>query len=529
MCFSGLLLSCASRPHSLDRPGSPLHRVFASGRLRTPCLATRSPCTALSRPHALPPSRPYTRWVSFLLGTKEVPGSAPLPPPDGVCFDRRRRAFLLLPCCITAPRPATHLSCPAHPPRPDGWIQDGFHKYGLRELALQHRYDASPSRRRKENNPPVHASRLASIVIMSLPSPLDSVSVERQDPSITPTEHPEVMAPLTNRPHIAVHALEKLTIHEEDGPGDALHIRQPRPQTPRSSTEPSPASLLQPYQSQRVRHRSPNAKPNLRLHSSPSATSGPLTAPPMARAHSSPSFATATSQYSFPASTGRPSSPLRSPRRVRSPLRSAMEEPYPSASHPTLFDIESISEDCELELTPRARADPVHILPLSHGHTFPRRRRSASPLHQVSSMPFGAASTPPSSQPSLPSSPLLSATKFNETYPSDLHYCRSFSSSSVPSTPTSLRSRSPSISSLETIPDSPDAEEAAVEAENLAKLQAAADAADSGDEGPRRSSLDMPRGRTVGFGFGSRDKRKRWSVCGAERRQDLDLETIWED
>jgi len=35
------------------------------------------------------------------------------------------------------------------------------------------------------------------------------------------------------------------------------------------------------------------------------------------------------------------------------------------------------------------------------------------------------------------------------------------------------------------------------------------------------------RGRTLGFG--SRDKRKRWSVCGAERRQDLDLETIWED
>jgi hypothetical protein len=29
--------------------------------------------------------------------------------------------------------------------------------------------------------------------------------------------------------------------------------------------------------------------------------------------------------------------------------------------------------------------------------------------------------------------------------------------------------------------------------------------------------------------FGSRDKRKRWSVCGAERRGDLDLETIWED
>jgi hypothetical protein len=30
-------------------------------------------------------------------------------------------------------------------------------------------------------------------------------------------------------------------------------------------------------------------------------------------------------------------------------------------------------------------------------------------------------------------------------------------------------------------------------------------------------------------GFGARDKRKRWSVCGAEKRGDLNLETIWED
>jgi len=97
----------------------------------------------------------------------------------------------------------------------------------------------------------------------------------------------------------------------------------------------------------------------------------------------------------------------------------------------------------------------------------------------------------------------------------------------MPSTPTSARSRSPSISSLETIPDSPDAEEAALEAERIAQLKAAADAAEGGD--PKgRGSLDAPaRGRSLGFG--SRDKRKRWSVCGAERRQDLDLETIWED
>ncbi len=110
----------------------------------------------------------------------------------------------------------------------------------------------------------------------------------------------------------------------------------------------------------------------------------------------------------------------------------------------------------------------------------------------------------------------------------------------MPSTPTSFRSRSPSISSLETIPDSPDAEEAALEIEKLARLKAAADeeadGTSSGDAQQRRSSVESPTPRSMvlgtnGFGvvFGARDKRKRWSVCGAERRGDLDLETIWED
>lgn len=118
----------------------------------------------------------------------------------------------------------------------------------------------------------------------------------------------------------------------------------------------------------------------------------------------------------------------------------------------------------------------------------------------------------------------------------------SYPSSSIPSTPTSLRSRSPSISSLETIPDAPDAEDAAIEAFRIAQLKAAADEVE-GDEAAielkRKNSLSkldsligeggQSRGRTLGLGGGSRDKRKRWSVCGAERRGDLDLETIWED
>lgn len=98
----------------------------------------------------------------------------------------------------------------------------------------------------------------------------------------------------------------------------------------------------------------------------------------------------------------------------------------------------------------------------------------------------------------------------------------------MPSTPTSARSRSPSISSLETIPDSPDAEEAALEAERIAQLKAAADAADGEDSKTKSADTPGSRGRTLGTTFG-RDKRKRWSVCGAERRGDLNLDTIWED
>jgi len=116
------------------------------------------------------------------------------------------------------------------------------------------------------------------------------------------------------------------------------------------------------------------------------------------------------------------------------------------------------------------------------------------------------------------STPSLAESQYNESYPSNSNYA--FSSGSVPSTPTSLRSRSPSISSLETIPDTPDAE---LEAEQIAKLKAAADREDQSEEGVRRRTGGEGGGRG-----GMRDKRKRWSVCGAERRGDLSLETIWE-
>jgi len=68
-----------------------------------------------------------------------------------------------------------------------------------------------------------------------------------------------------------------------------------------------------------------------------------------------------------------------------------------------------------------------------------------------------------------------------------------------------------------------------VEADNIAKLKAAADAADV--EIARRSSgssLDIPR-TSWNNTAGTREKRKRWSVCGAERSGTFEMETIWED
>ena len=227
----------------------------------------------------------------------------------------------------------------------------------------------------------------------------------------------------------------------------------------------------------------------------------------MARTNSSPIPEAARS---FASTIARPSSPSGPLARRRSPLRRVSDESFPSyGGH---IDIgETIAEGQELDLTPKPAADthlsqtsPIH-------HSFPRsRRRPSSPLHQISQTN--------SSQHTLRtsmSSPSLAAAQFNEPYPSNYSY----SSSSIPSTPTSFRSRSPSISSLETIPDSPDAE---LEAENVAKLKAAAEKEGEaeGEEGIRR------RASLSGV---MKDKRKRWSVCGAERRGDLDLETIWED
>ncbi|KAF2005542.1 hypothetical protein P154DRAFT_542534 [Amniculicola lignicola CBS 123094] len=352
------------------------------------------------------------------------------------------------------------------------------------------------------------------------PPPADSHAddlVQRLKAMSTPTARPQDPAAMDDTHGLA----RQLSGSSEDGSGS-----QQRPTTPRSQTDPTPDAL--PTHHPRPRNRSPYARSHLRSHSG----SASLSAPPMTRAHSLPTVMHPTGHLSLspsPLPLARPSSPLRSPKRTRSPFR-LQEDSYAHSGAPSVCDI---SEDAELELTPKAGSTISQPSPLSNFYSSSgslsrtSRRRPASPLHQVY-VPFGGATSAPAvhTPTSAGSSPLLSASKFNEPFPGS--YSISHASSSVPSTPTSMRSRSPSISSLETIPDTPDAEAEAIEADRIARLKAAADRERDGAEPTRRASLDVPGGGGRP-GFGKRDSRKRWSVCGAERRGDLDLETIWED
>ncbi|KAK1989495.1 hypothetical protein LZ30DRAFT_1305 [Colletotrichum cereale] len=287
-----------------------------------------------------------------------------------------------------------------------------------------------------------------------------------------------------------------------------------KPPTLRRQTDPSPTSPTAPSWTFTPLPYRPRTTSPLSGHHTRSRSAASL-APPMSRTQSMPGVNTAGHILFSPQL--RPSSPSGSPSRVRTP-RKPVDEAFPTSPIRTSV-LESDRKVTERNSSPS-------LMGTTPSMVLPRRRRPSSPSRHP-----GHASTGSLPMPTTPTS-ATSSPSFRG-YDSSSHgygVSASFPSSSVPSTPTSTRSRSPSISSLETIPDSPDAEEAAMEAERIAQLKAAAEAAEGGDTGENkgRSSLDVPsRGRTLGFG--SRDKRKRWSVCGAERRQDLDLETIWED
>ncbi|KAL4913705.1 hypothetical protein BDW62DRAFT_191931 [Aspergillus aurantiobrunneus] len=274
----------------------------------------------------------------------------------------------------------------------------------------------------------------------------------------------------------------------------------------------------------------PSRQPFSRSHFRSRSLADDPGVPVMTRAHSSPGL-DSRGRYIFVNSRGAPATMAdNTPKRYLPLQLSTADSLEPRLLHRKNIS-ETISEHAELDTSgsPTSHSDlnrsssPV----LSHTTLRVGRRRPSSPLHFPQTPSSQAAGSPSSS---AHSSPVVLSSRYNEAFPS---YSAS-SASSMPSTPTSLRSRSPSISSLETIPDIPDAEAAAIESDRIAALKTAADRADDADAtnsaSKRRGVSDMTGPSSfANTRAGSGGYRKRWSVCGAERRQDLDLETIYED
>lgn len=274
------------------------------------------------------------------------------------------------------------------------------------------------------------------------------------------------------------------------------------------------------------------ASPHLsRGHLRSRSSNGISTPPAMLRAQSMPGFNSSCNSLISPR---RPASPRRvSAARIRSPRKFADEVFVGLPNRPTRTwpgnlgspvkdqEISEFLNDCCSQTTSENSTSICSRQPNSHRITLPPKALSNPNLSPNSSF----TTLNMHSSRSYDLSP-----HSNYCYSGSLSYPGSFSSLSIPSTPTSARSRSSSISSLETIPDSPDAEEAALEADRNTSTQVITNEIESIDEIKTKNPRDVigGRGRLLGSGFG-RDKRMRWSVCGAERRGDLNLHTIWED
>ncbi|RMD44652.1 hypothetical protein DV735_g460, partial [Chaetothyriales sp. CBS 134920] len=362
-----------------------------------------------------------------------------------------------------------------------------------------------------------------------------------QLPQWRPMAGAKVVAPANSPPSPVPSSSPPTTLHA-DRLGDAVEIsacpprqvaqpEQPEQAGPHpadmhlpSSPPPDPDPAPSPRGTARLVKGSafPSSLPFRPRTESPSGllvrphSSGGL--PLMQRAHSSPGV-DSSGRFIAPTHTGmprRPTSPLQVGRR-RHQFGTYAEDLYMgSPSRIGLIMEPKIPEHEELEL-PEGMVQQALPVP-AFGSTLPKpRRRVVSVLHQSASAPsLHARAMSPSANTghSRSTSPSLGGSRSaNEVYPASLLG----STSSMPSTPTSIRSRSPSISSLDTIEDSPDAEEQAMLEEEEARQKIGDD---DGRES-RRKSTGEARASTLR----SNKERKRWSVCGAERRADFSLET----
>jgi len=229
-----------------------------------------------------------------------------------------------------------------------------------------------------------------------------------------------------------------------------MDLKNKKPPTLRRSTDPNPPSPRSPVASSpSIPYRPRNTSPYSRGHLRSKSSTGSL-APPMARAQSMPGFNAAGHLLSSPHQ--RPSSPLGSPSRNRTP-RKPVDEIFPGLPNRALKDI-SETDDTSDEHTPRATersSSPVLGLPPSTSLT--RTRRPSSPLRYLVQHSITASSTAPTTPSSVTSStsPSYQSSRFNDSflglnsYSGSVSYPGSYASSSMPSTPTSARSRSPSI------------------------------------------------------------------------------------
>jgi hypothetical protein len=221
--------------------------------------------------------------------------------------------------------------------------------------------------------------------------------------------------------------LQDSTLHEDP----TIDLKNKKPPTLRRSTDPNPPSPSSPSMPYRQRNTSPYSRGHLRSKSS----SGSL-APPMARAQSMPGFNAAGHLLSCPHQ--RPSSPLGSPSRIRTP-RKPVDEVFPGLPNRSLKDISEM-DDTSDEHTPRAAertSSPVLGLPAST--SFTRTRRPSSPLRYLVQH-SSAASTAPTTPSSVTSSPSYQSSRFHDSflginsYSGSLSYPGSYASSSMPST-----------------------------------------------------------------------------------------------
>ncbi|KAK6332656.1 hypothetical protein TWF730_004316 [Orbilia blumenaviensis] len=140
------------------------------------------------------------------------------------------------------------------------------------------------------------------------------------------------------------------------------------------------------------------------------------------------------------------------------------------------------------------------------------------------------ATPPPPTPPKAP--PAYLAT---EVFPGVNSQLSSYppSLTSNASSPTSSRSCSPSLTtySLETIEDSPDGELLAIleEEEERQQRDAAEKEEKEKEEDTIGLGLSLVTSSMNNMSLRESKRRQRWSVCGAERRSDFDLETIYED